>query len=223
MRLGIPEGPDSHLTFELDKAYGSAGSYGTVVHVSDGIANISSNIIMMDVAPFSLTIDLVAGWNLVTVPLVDHRYRASTFPGLALGDAVFGYDSSAKAYVESFVVGISPPTSDFDIVEGRGYWVYSSEAKPAELIGGVPGGIRTIVIESEGWAIVGLTSLKTWHASNILEMCTEGHVDAVVGFDPASQTYKMYAQGLPFTDFLIPPGRASWIYCGAGTVLTYAA
>ncbi|MBN1678490.1 MAG: PKD domain-containing protein [Candidatus Thermoplasmatota archaeon] len=192
----------------IDDAHGHNVSYAAIMHVQ-----------------LSFALDLVAGWNLVTVPLTGHSYRASTLP-LNMGDAVIRYNTSWGIYDKTFVVGISPSSMDFDIFEGEGYWVYSTSSKTIHLQGDCPTGTKTVKIDvptGGGWALIGLTSLKTWHASDIYDMLTSGSISVLYGFDPVSKTYEMFIPGLPFTDFLIPSGRAFWVYCSSGTELTYEA
>ncbi len=127
---------------------------------------------------------------------------------------------------ETYIVGISPPSLDFNLVDGEGYWIYSTSARTLNLQGDYPTGKKTIKVDvpaGGGWALIGLTSLKTWRASDIFEMCTNGSISVVVGWNPASHVYESYFVGLPFTDFLIPPGRGFWIHCAQGTELTYDA
>ncbi|MBN1678498.1 MAG: hypothetical protein JW880_08175, partial [Candidatus Thermoplasmatota archaeon] len=163
---------------------------------------------------------------LVGVPLVAHGYKASTL-GLKTGDAVYGWNSGTVTYDKSFIVGISPPPLDFAIVEGLGYWVYSNSVQTLSLQGLAPTGTYTVPITvpgGGGWALICPLTLSTAkYASAIPPGYSGSTISTVAMYDAVSKTYKVYYTGLPFTDYLLIPGQALWIYCAGSGTLTLSA
>ena len=169
-------------------------------------------------------VNLVPGWNMVTVPLVGFGYKASTL-GLLTDDVVSGYNSSSRVYDKNYVVGRSPARNDFAILDSTGYWIYVNVAETLELKGVIPAGpqSRSITVPpGGGWAIIGLNSLKTWHASDIPAMFSPpGSVDVVACYDPVTGMYKSYLVGVSRTDYVLVPGQAFWVYCNQDCMMTY--
>ena len=169
---------------------------------------------------------LEAGWNLVSVPLVDHGYMASTL-GLVNGDLVAGWNPATQRYDKCYVVGLSPQLRDFAIEEGNGYWIHTTTVETLNLQGTMPNGTQSWTYTVPGtasWVMIGLTSLRAFHASELLSMVQPpGAISMVVGYDEVAGGYHPYIPEFPFTDFLIVPGQGFWASCTASFVLTYPA
>ena len=166
--------------------------------------------------------NITAGWNLVTVPLLNHGYKASTL-GLMTGDVVAGYNSSTEAYDKYFIVGVSSPTEDFDIEPSCGYWVFTTTAQTLSLIGESPTSVLSRYIEipdGGGWALVGLPALDdSLRASDVVAMYS-GTAIAISAYNPVTQTYRTHYAGTP-VDFWVAPGDGLWLYAARSGWLTY--
>jgi hypothetical protein len=166
-------------------------------------------------------VSLVPGWNMVSLPLVGFGYRASTL-GLLTGDIVTGWNGSA--YNQIYVVGRSPARNDFAILENTGYWIFVNVAETLAINGVVPTGpqSRSITVPpGGGWVLIGLNSLKTWHASDIPPMFSPpGSVNMVARYDPVTGMYRTYI-GTVRTDFLLFPGQAFFVWCNQNCTMTY--
>lgn len=175
--------------------------------------------------PNLFDLQLVAGWNFVTVSLVGWNYKASTL-GLKTGDVVNAWNSSSGYYDRTYTVGVSPIFKDFTIVEGAGYWIYAKVAETINLYGTIPAaGLRKqiLVPQGGGWVAFGFESLNsTRRASEIPKMFNvSGGLTLVTSYDPSTGKYKSYRPGVPFTDFKLVPGRALWVWCTSSGTLTY--
>jgi len=96
-------------------------------------------VLLRQVEAFRLT--LVAGWNLVSLPLRPHDPDpASVFPA-AVVDAVWEYSGD----------GFAAPA---DIQPKKGYWVHATEAATLTLVG--TRSADTAVLCEEGWNLVGV-------------------------------------------------------------------
>jgi fibrillarin-like rRNA methylase len=178
-------------------------------------------------APPVITFDLVLvlGWNFVSIPLVDHGYKASTL-GLVSGEVLAAFDPATGTY-KTWTPG-SPAFKDFHLISGVGYWIYCGSARTIVLEGYAPSGTQTtsiIVPAGGGWATFGLVSLRTtYKASDMPSWYTGGDLSVVAAYDPATQTYKTWTPGSPaFKDFSLLPGMGYWIYCSASGTLSYEA
>ncbi len=169
---------------------------------------------------------IMAGWNLVSIPLVDHGYMASTLPGLSSGDMVSRWDSSTQTYDKSYIVGISDSGSDFAIEPSWSYWVGSGTAKSVEFFGREPAELQTRTVEvpyGGGWVQVGLASLQTtWWASDLVDMYTADLLTMVSRWNSDTQTYSSYIVEFDTGDFQLNPGDGLWLYVEGSGVLSYA-
>lgn len=174
--------------------------------------------------PAQFDLVLAEGWNLVSIPLVDHAYWANTL-GLLTGDVVSGWNSSSATYDKNFIVNMSPPRNDFAIEESTGYWVYTGVEEILHLSGSIPTATQTrdiTVPSGGGWVIVGFAGLNTTrHASDVPGMYSGGVVSTVAGYNTTTGTYDVYITSIPRTDFLLVLGQAYWCYCSASGTMTY--
>jgi hypothetical protein len=169
-------------------------------------------------------LNLVPGWNLVTVPPVGFGYRASTL-GLAAGDIVVGFNPSGQNYALTYVVGVSPAPLDFAIAPSTGYWIHTSGTESLHLYGYYPSTTMTRNLTfstGAGWALVAFNTLNTtWKASMVPAMFG-GNISTVVCWLPLPiGIYDTYIYGVPVTDFVLVPGLAYWVYCTTIGTLSY--
>ena len=171
--------------------------------------------------PIQFDLNLVAGWNLISVPLVNHTYRASTL-GLSPGDQMVQFDAATQTY-KTFVAGL--PLNDFSILPSWGYWIFASSAKTLTLTGMVATAqqIRSITVPTGGgWALVGLCfDNTTVRAPDLAGMWSGSSLTTVVTWNTATQTYTTHIIGLPMYNFLLVPGKGYWIYVTGSGTLSY--
>jgi hypothetical protein len=225
---GVTYGASSH-TF----AWGEASWDTTVNFSAPGYYNLTSRdayfyMDIVDTYAFSVgvKIPLYKGWNMISNPLVGVPYKASTL-GLVRFDVVAGWNSASGVYDKNFIVLVTPPPQDFPILSGIGYWVYVNQNENITLLGAAPTVQQTMTVNvpaSGGWALIGLSTMKTtFKASNLPGMCTGANITTVASFDNLAKTYKTYIRnGPPPTDFFLVPGNAYWIYCTGPLTMTYA-
>ncbi len=174
--------------------------------------------------PVQFILDLVTGWNFVSVPLVNHNYKASTL-GLITGDTVTRWNPATMMY-QNHIVGV--PVNDFTIDPSNGYWInVPSGTRTLTLVGDMPIATqsRTITVPSGGgWAIVGFASFNTsMHARDIPGMYSvAGSITTVASWNPVTKTYTSWLSVIPtINNFALVPGHAYWTLCGASGTLTY--
>jgi hypothetical protein len=191
------------------------------------IANAAGLVYRLKISyhvPTEVAINLVPGWNLVSVPLIGHGYNSSTL-GLLTGDIVAGWNPATQTYDKIYVVGVSLPFKDFAIEANTGYWIMATASETLNLPGTIPTGTqaRAIVVPGPGsWAIMGVNSYRTdMHASDLVVNYSSGSVTQVASYNTATGAYKTYNPLLPFTDFLLVPGLAYWIMVTGSGTLTY--
>ena len=171
-----------------------------------------------------IKLELVPGWNFITVPTVGFAYTAGTL-GLQKMDIVVSWNPLTKAYDKTFIVGVSPPPLDFAILPSTGYWILAGAYETLPLNGMIPitTQTRTVTVPSGGgWVNLGFNTLNTtWKASMVPGMYSGGNVTMVAWYNATSGTYKTYIKGIPQSDFTLIPGQAYWIMCTASGTLTY--
>ena len=213
-------------TLTMTHAYMVDGVYTAYLTVYDGqLSKLSSGIDMI-VDPATATINLAAGWNMMSLPLINTGEMASTL-GLGFGDLVVGWNSVTQSYDRTYIVGLSPPSANFAIENGLGYFVYVGMARPVALVGDVPSFLVTQDVNiptAGGWALIGITSTATtWRASHIPAMYSvSGSIDLVAWYNPVTHSYKSYIPGIPITDYAMSPGMAVWVHAWTSGTLTYS-
>jgi hypothetical protein len=187
-----------------------------------GLLETGAPMFVMNVVQ-SFTLNLVTGWNLVSLPLVGYGYKASTL-GLNPGDVVAVWNPLTKSY-RSHIVGV--PVNDFLILPHKGYWVnVPTGVRALTIYGVVPNTVQTIVIEvptGGGWVLIGFLGFKVRHASDIPGMWNgTGNIWTVSKFNPATKSYTNWLSVIPtINNFILVPGEAYWILAPGSGTLTY--
>lgn len=218
----------------MDHAYAVAGEYEYTVWVDDLSGLVGHNVsdsafVIVEEVPATFTLELVAGWNLISIPLVDHDYMASTL-GLSFGDMVSRWDSEDQVYDKNYIVGISGPASDFAIEPSWAYWIFSGSEQSIVLSGHEPTEPQSRLItvppgggsSGGGWVQVGLASFRTdlW-ASDLADMYIDGMLFLVSRWNADTQTYSSYIVGPDIGDFQLDPGDGLWLYVEGSGELSY--
>jgi ABC-type transport system substrate-binding protein len=216
-----------NTTVSVKHVYSAPGPYLAYLDATDSQAYAyTEGPILMQVSRAEFTINLAAGWNLISVPLVGHGYKASTL-GLSVGDIVVSWNTTTQRYDKTYIIGVSLPFKDFAIEGSTGYWIHTQIAKSLVLQGDVPNGLQTRAITvpaGGGWALIGLDSLDSiWNAHDVPGMFSGGNVTSVAVYNATTGAYKMYIPLLPFTDFVISPGQGLWILVTGSGILSYYA
>ncbi len=205
-------------TAPLDSVYWVYVDDGQGHNVSDGA------FVVIEEAAATFTLELLVGWNMVTIPLVNHGLKASTL-GLQFGDMVSRWDPATQTYDKNYIVGISGSASDFDLEASWGYWIATNTAQSIEVTGEVATTTQTRTITvpgGGGWVQIGLASLATdlW-ASDIVDMCTADMLSMISKWNAASQTYSSYIVQFGIGDFQLNPGDGVWLAADMSGVLSY--
>ena len=176
--------------------------------------------------PILFGLPLESGWNLISIPSDGYGYRASTL-GLKNGDLVTDWDSTTQKYTKTYIVGVSPPSQDFDINPSTGYWIFTGSHERINLKGNIPTAKQSknlVVPAGGGWTVVGFESLNvTRYASDITKMLNgSAVVTTVLSYNTLTGSYKQYLPAIPPTDFVLAPGRAYWCWVTANSTLSYS-
>ncbi|MEM2892247.1 MAG: PKD domain-containing protein [Thermoplasmata archaeon] len=215
---------ESPGTATVTHAYQVAGFYEAYVSVWDvEAAPVGAGPLEITASWATFSLSLKAGWNLVTVPLLNYGYKASTL-GLNTGDTVARWDTVTQKYDKTYIVNVTPPAlTDFEIKPNTGYWVYVSSARTLNLLGALPSAEMQTYIQvptGGGWAIIGLNTLNTtWKASYIPNWYTDYAISTVAAY--RNGKYVQYIRGVVPTDFTLVPGEGLFVYCEMSGVLRY--
>ena len=204
------------------RSYGEAKEYVFRVWVDDGCGhNISVAGIAFVGASFNL--ELEVGWNLVSIPLVNHSWKASTLGGYLVGSSsIHKWDPEQRQYMDYYV---DWPMVDFYLEPSWGYWVNSEEATSIEIIGheAHEEQVRSITVPAAGgWVQIGLATTQTdLTASDIEDMYTALQLESVHKWDAVSKMYSDYYVDWGMIDFTLNPGDGMWIKVLMSGVLYY--
>jgi len=158
---------------------------------------------------FPMFLDSVdAGWNMITVPM-NNSYTASSLAAEIVGCSIVSrFDAEIQTY-QSFIVGVSPPSADFDIMDGVSYFVvvgedsiYFASGDPIVSVS-VP-----LNASGSGWNMIGWYHDYDTTASSLGENISDCSIVSM--FDASLQTYSSFIVGVS------PPSADFTISCGMG-------
>jgi len=152
--------------------------------------------------------DVDAGWNMITVPM-NNSYTASTLAADIVGCSIVSrFDAEIQTY-SSFIVGISPPSADFNIVDGMSYFVVVDESSIYFASGSLIGGVSVpLFANGSGWNMIGWYHDYDTTASSLGENISDCTIVSM--FDAELQSYSSYIVGVS------PPSADFTISCGMG-------
>ncbi len=155
------------------------------------------------------TCSIYQGWNLITVSM-ENDYTASSLGQNISGCTIVAYYNATSGMFESFLVGVSPPSADFVIEDGVGYFVYMATDT---FYGGVDIPISNVSVDlSAGWNTLGWCNTTATSASGLgtaINNCT-----IVAYWNASSSTFQSYLVGIspPSVDFHIERGMGVFVY-----------
>jgi hypothetical protein len=161
-------------------------------------------------------IELQAGWNLISLPLVPNSTLTADIYALILKQGPSGvkvtytFDNAAKTWIKD-------PTT---ITDGNGYFVYMN-AYDVLIVQGLqlsevsaPTFPRTYTL-FKGWNLVGFTETKVMNASQYVESLTPGsYYRWLYKWNSTKQNWYMVDTKSPPTGqyYQLHPGQGFWIY-----------
>jgi len=208
----------------------TAGDTLTVTPVMNEILDLAGNAMSVDpiasAAPVqapsekAFGIDLEAGWNLISLPLIPTDSDIET----VLADlTVSGTVMQVRTFLwEADVLGekywIPTGSTLSQMVDGQGYWVEMSAADILFVAGSEqapPGGMQPSYDLHVGWNLIGFKSLTPADPTEYLD---ELAMRAIYGFNATAGTYfipKDIGEGGP----QLAPGKGYWVAVSeAGTI-----
>ena len=164
------------------------------------------------------TIDLLAGWNLISLPLIPTDSDIETVLADLIGEdtviQVRTFLWEAGELGEKYWI---PATSTLSQMEdGWGYWIEMSAADALVVTGSeypAAGGMQPSYDLNIGWNLIGFKSLLTETPSSYLDdLGTD--IQAIYGYDAVAGVYF-----IPGDDPKLAPGMGYWVAVSAeGTI-----
>jgi subtilisin family serine protease len=174
-------------------------------HTADTLEQVPS--VLFSPVKHAFTIALEGGWNLISLPLVPDDNRVSqTMKAVNSGiDSVWGYQAGTwESHTSEF-----PEMSDLKKIRpGAGYWVKTSQPK---VTIDVRGGLTPATPDwTDGWNLIGLTSLKPQPILQFLSGL-DRPVTCIWGYQNGS--WQVYDSRFPeLSDLeILEPGRGYWM------------
>jgi len=184
-------------------SYDQNGSYIinlTVTNNQDFSDTTSKNIY---VGLIGVDISLSPGWNLITIPVENNMWASDIAENLTGCVSISCWDPVLQTY-DTYIVG-GPPSFDFEIQDGRGYFIDMTNSDILTVSGAQ---ITYIDISLKtGWNLIGWYHETSTSASSIAENITG--CTSISCWDPALQTYNTYIVGGP-------PSFDFEVTCGIG-------
>jgi hypothetical protein len=151
----------------------------------------------------SHTLQLNAGWNLISTPLTpaDQDIADVLAPINGSYEAVHSWDGTNYG---NYYPGDTSSTLT-KVEPGRGYWIYMNKAGSLEIKGSQASKSISLI---SGWNLVGYNSTTGLSAAQALSSVA-GKVEAIYSFNTAANTYE------DVTTF--QPGAGYWLYSSEST------
>jgi PKD repeat protein len=209
----------------LSHIFAKPGVWTYTLFVDDLTGIIGHNVSSSAVVTVPFVINLLTGWNLISIPVQGTLpYKASTL-GLSTGDEVFGWSSATQTYPQMYIVGVTPSLFDFVLQPSQGYWIFVSSPKTISFVGNVPTAQQSLAFTIPaigGSILVGLSSMSTTNtAATLASMITGATTTTISAWNAATQSFAFYIVGFPMTPFAIVPGQGYFAFVTASVTLTY--
>ena len=163
-----------------------------------------------------MTIELVAGWNLISTYLqpIDTSVEAVLSTILEDLEAIWAYDTDSDQWLRSVFDGPAFLNSLQEVKPGVGYWVNMSRARTL-IIQGVP--LSTPIILKTGWNLVGFNHMATLERDDALSSIVSEY-SSVWAYNTTDKAWESYDLSNPsYLNNLevFEPGKGYWIECTA--------
>jgi hypothetical protein len=200
------------------------------VLVFNPLSGYSVNTIMS--SPFTIspgtttlypaTVNLTAGWNLVSLPLVPANSNIQNVLGSAVNNiiSVWTFSGGGATGGSQQVWSPGAPTSLTTMVDGKGYWINANSAGYFTFygtVGSTPPNAPPTYSEPAGWNLVGFKSRLAENVSSYLGTGTGANGAStyslpITGF--ASGSYTSLG-----TNDTMTPGLGYWVYYNTAGVI----
>ena len=158
----------------------------------------------------SSTVDLVEGWNLISVPVEASDTSIGSVLSSIVGDfiAVWTYAADTSKWLRYDLEGPNFLNDLNTIRMGNGYWILMSSASTLSTHGDISG---TAILLQAGWNLVGCNSLTPL---DIVDAMSSIDCEfSVWTYDPETEEWLNYDPGESFNDLdSMEPGRGYLIY-----------
>ncbi len=186
--------------------YSANGSYlvNLTVTNTSGASDTTSELITVGMMNFNTTLEI--GWNLMTLP-VNLSWNASDLADQIPGClSVSKWDNVNQTYY-TYIVG-GPPTFDFPLQRGHGYFVDASQQTMLSVSGPPINAVNVSLLP--GWNLLGWYHQTSTMASSLSDNITG--CSSVSRWNATAQTYNTYIVGGPDTfDFVIDTGMGVFV------------
>jgi len=203
-------------TVPNSQLYSGDNSDVRVINISNPATTMTFDILLSEnvtpVATEEMTINLAAGWNLISLYLQPINADCASVLSSVEGkyDSIWTYDAAARQW-RRYVVGALSPLNDLNELEACvGYWIMMNQ--PGTLVvQGTP--TATTISLKTGWNLVGYNSQTPMPIEDYL-YTIEGGRNAILTYDPEAGQWLRYDTNAPaFLNSLqyLEPGAGYWI------------
>lgn len=162
------------------------------------------------------TINLNAGWNLISLPVLNNSVWASQLGGYGIR-RVSLYNNN-KGSFDTYVIGFSTADKDIQLKNGNAYFL-DATGQASIPIKGTADGPRDVTLNA-GWNAVGWSGLSTIKASDLGSRLSS--IKRICRYNNANGGYDTYVVGFSSADknFDIRPGEGYLINLNPGSAGT---
>ena len=201
--------------YYYNATYHTIGNYSFYIWARDINGNSNkSSIYSFSIHGIQCLLNLKAGWNLITIAC-QNNYTAKSLGENITGCSIVSRWNASLQQFQSYLVGISPDSFNFEIEDGVGYFVYVNNDTTFEITS-YP--IYSVAIQLyQGWNIIGWFSDSTT-ASSLGENITGCSI--VSKWNASLQQFQSYLVGIspPEFDFIIKQGMGIFIYTNEASI-----
>ncbi len=197
----------------IDSDASSTGRTAAINLAANDNLNTDAGLYSYTMPTFTYSIPLVAGWNLVSLPLIpDSTAISDVLAGVDIR-RVFAFDTATGLW-QTYQPGASGGLTD--IVPGRGYWFSAGTPGTLTVHGRLPS-LPFQVTLSPGWNLVGFPLISSSCATYQLAGISPG---IVAGYDGVSTAWELVNNGWFGDSSWVKNGQGYWVKMAESTTLT---
>jgi hypothetical protein len=126
--------------------------------------NATITIVEDEEALVNHTYNIVAGWNMVSIPLMNSTLYASNLSVFGSINKVCRYNVTSTLF-EQYIVGFSPPASNFQLIPDTGYFMNCTAASLSMTLNGTSVSQSRTVYLYSNWNMIGWSINSQMNAS----------------------------------------------------------
>jgi len=209
LEVGAGYDPSLNYTFQYRVAANMFG--GSSYSYNETLAIIGGSFV-------SYTLQLGAGWNLVSIPLLNTGIENASDLAQHVGISQVAQYNPASHSFDHYIKELPSQSTDFSVQNDYGYWVLATAPVSLTVSGEQP--TQRTISFVQGWNLIGWTSLANTDAAALANLSS--HIIQCINYNENNE-FEYYLADVPgqSVNFQVVDGRGYWLLTDQATTITY--